>query len=79
MNPLVPTVLDGVLMAVGLAALLVALAAFVSLIRCATTSGWRLLAWALVVLLVPIVGPAAWFVAQHRERPAAPDGRRFGS
>nr|WP_232832743.1 PLDc N-terminal domain-containing protein [Curtobacterium sp. YC1] len=55
-------------MAVSLVALLLALAAFISLIRSASPSGWRLLGWALVVLFVPIIGPAAWFLGRHRER-----------
>lgn len=77
-NPLVPTVLDGALTAVALVALLLALAAVISLIRAAPPSGWRLLAWAVVVLIVPVVGPAMWFRARQRARsvkhPQAGDG-----
>ena len=72
MNPLVPTVVDGVLMAVSLVALFVALAAFVSLMQSGSPSGWRLLAWTFVVLFVPIIGPATWFVARRRGRPIGP-------
>ncbi|PYY61305.1 hypothetical protein DEJ17_04030 [Curtobacterium sp. MCSS17_011] len=72
MNPLVPTALDGVLMAVSLLALFLALAAFISLIRARSTSGRRLLGWTLVVLFAPIIGPATWFVARHRERSIEP-------
>ena len=72
MNPLVPTALDGVLMAVSLFALFLALAAFISLIRSRSTFGRRLLGWTLVVLFVPIIGPATWFVARHRERSIVP-------
>ena len=46
-NPLVPTVL-----AVALVALLLDLAAVILSIRSAPPSGWRLLAWAVVVLIV---------------------------
>ncbi|MDN3478922.1 hypothetical protein [Curtobacterium sp. APC 4022] len=52
MNPLVPTVLAVALTAVALVALLLDLAAVISLIRSAPPSGWRLLAWAVVVLIV---------------------------
>jgi hypothetical protein len=68
MNPLIPTPLDGVLMVVSLVALVLALAAFISLICSASPSGWRLLAWTLVVLLIPFIGPAAWFKVQHRKK-----------
>ncbi|WP_336698615.1 PLDc N-terminal domain-containing protein [Curtobacterium sp. USHLN213] len=71
MNPFVPTVFDGALMALSVVALLLALAAFISLLLATTASGWRLLAWALVILFVPIVGPATWFVARRRERSVA--------
>jgi cytochrome bd-type quinol oxidase subunit 1 len=75
MNPLVPTALDGALMAVSLVALILALAAFVSLIRAGSPAGWPLLAWVLVVLLVPFVGPAAWFTVRRRERSSDPQRR----
>lgn len=71
MNPFVPTVFDGALMALSVVALLLALVAFTSLLVSRTASGWRSLAWALVILFVPIVGPAAWFVARRRERSIA--------
>ena len=79
MNPLVPTALDGVLMGVSLVALFLALATFISLMRSWSTSGRRLIAWTLVVLFVPIIGPAAWFVARHRERSIEANGDGFGS
>lgn len=68
MNPLIPTALDGTLMIVSLVALFLTLAAFISLIRSASPSGWWLLAWTLVVLLIPFIGPAAWFTVQHRKQ-----------
>lgn len=71
MNPLVPTALDGALMAVSLVAMSLALVAFVSVIRSASASGSCSLIWAVVVLLVPIVGPALWFVVRRRQRSAA--------
>lgn len=79
MNPLVPTALDGVLTAVSIVALFLAFSAFVALMRSQTIGGWRLFAWAFVVLLVPIVGPATWFVAQHRERSIESRGGRSDS
>ena len=72
MNPLVPTALDGALTVVSLVALMLALAAFMSLIRSPSPSGWRLLTWAVVVLIVPFVGPAMWFVARQRDRSVTP-------
>jgi hypothetical protein len=68
MNPLVPSALDGVLTAVSLAALILVVVAFISLVCAAPRDGRRLLAWGLVVLLVPFIGPAAWIVARRRER-----------
>lgn len=79
MNPLIPTVLDGVLMAVSTAASLLALAAFVSLVRSPSPAGRRLLVWILVVLFMPILGPIAWFVAQSRERSIESGRGTFGS
>ncbi|MBT2503783.1 PLDc N-terminal domain-containing protein [Curtobacterium sp. ISL-83] len=79
MNPLVPTALDGVLMTVSVVALLVALAAFLSLIQSSSTSGRRLLAWTVVVLFIPIMGPATWFAARQRERSIEPNDDGFGS
>ncbi|MFJ3383421.1 MULTISPECIES: PLDc N-terminal domain-containing protein [unclassified Curtobacterium] len=79
MDPLSPTVLDGVLTAVSLVALLLALAALVSLIRSRAIAGRRLLGWALVVILVPIIGPAAWFVVRSRQRSIAPTESGVGS
>jgi hypothetical protein len=79
MNPLVPTALDGVLMTVSLVALFLALAAFISLMRSGSTSGRRLIAWTLVVLFIPIIGPATWFVARRRERSTEANGDGFGS
>lgn len=79
MNPLVPTALDGVLMTVSLVALFLALAAFISLMRCGSTSGRRLIAWTLVVLFIPIVGPATWFLVRRRERSTEANGDGFGS
>jgi hypothetical protein len=68
MSPLVPTALDGTLMIASLVALLLTIAAFISLVRTTPPSGLHLLAWSLVVLLVPFFGPAAWFTAQHGKR-----------
>lgn len=64
MSPLVPTVLDGAAMSVCVIGLLLALAALASPIRAASPTGWHLLAWALVVLFVPFVGPVSWFAVR---------------
>lgn len=72
MNPLVPTALDGVLMSVSVFALLLALAAFVSLVRSRAVAGWRLLGWTLVVIVFWLFGPAAWFVVGRRQRSSKP-------
>ncbi|ROR29013.1 phospholipase D-like protein [Curtobacterium sp. JUb34] len=79
MHPLVPTPLDGVLMAMSITALFLAGAAFISVMRRASTSGGRLVAWVVVVLFVPILGPAAWFIARRRGARVEPDGGGFGS
>jgi len=67
-NPLVPTALDGAAMSVRIFGLLLALVALASLIRAASPTGWHLLAWALVVLFVPLVGPVSWFAIRLRGR-----------
>lgn len=71
MNPLVPSAFDGVLIAGALGTVILACAACVSLLLNRTVTGWSLLAWALVILFVPIIGPAAWFIARRRERARA--------
>lgn len=73
MNPLVPTALDGVLMTVSVVALITALTAVISLLRSASRTGLPLLAWVLVVLLVPFVGPGAWFAARRLGGSSGPD------
>lgn len=71
MNPLVPTAFDGAMTALSAVALSLAIVAVISLIISAPTrSGWNVIAWALFVLLVPFVGPAAWFLTRRRERAA---------
>lgn len=67
-SPLVPTALDGAAMSVCFFGLLLALAALTSLIRAASLTGRHLLAWALVVLFVPFVGPVSWFAVRLRGR-----------
>ena len=68
--------LDGVLTAVFIVALILAIAALISLIGSAPPAGWRLFACILVVLCLPIFGPVSWFVARYRERSV--DSRRSG-
>jgi len=64
------------------ALVLVAVAATVAgLVECAQTRNPRLMprwAWLVVILLVPVVGPVAWFLlgrqrAARRRGPSAPD------
>jgi hypothetical protein len=67
MNPLIPTFVDVVMMVTLIIALGLSFAAFISMIRAATLSGWRFLVWALVVFLLPIAGAAAWFATRRRD------------
>ena len=71
MNPFVPTPLDGALMGVSVGALVLALAAFTSLLLSRAASHRRPHTWALAILFVPIVGPVMWFVARRLERSVA--------
>ncbi|MDP4331889.1 PLDc N-terminal domain-containing protein [Curtobacterium sp. A7_M15] len=67
-NPLLPTALDGATMSIAIVGLVLALAALASLLAASSPTGWPVLAWALVVLFVPFVGPVSWFAARRRER-----------
>ncbi|MBT1623578.1 PLDc N-terminal domain-containing protein [Curtobacterium flaccumfaciens pv. oortii] len=55
-------------MSVCIVGLLLALAALASLIRAASLTGLEFLAWTLVVLFVPFVGPVSWFAVRLRGR-----------
>lgn len=68
MSPLVPTALDGAAMSVCICGLLLALAALASLLSAESATRWHLLAWTLVVLFVPFVGPVSWFTIRLRGR-----------
>lgn len=71
MNPLVPTPFDGAVAALAVVALILAIVAAVSLIISAPgRSGRIVITWALIVLLVPLVGPCAWFLMRRREHAA---------
>lgn len=68
MNPLLPTPLDGTLTIAMSVAMIVSLIAMVSVLRARSVSGSRAMRWLLVVLFVPFIGPAAWFLARYRAR-----------
>jgi hypothetical protein len=61
MNPLVPTFADGAVTAVALAATIFTLVALVSWLRNSRMLGLHQFGWLAAIVLVPILGPAAWF------------------
>ncbi|WP_061960667.1 PLDc N-terminal domain-containing protein [Demequina flava] len=61
MSPLVPTMYDVIFSVVAIAALAFALVAFVSILRTPVKSGLSLIGWSLAVLVIPVLGPIAWF------------------
>lgn len=69
-NPLLPSLIDGVVMVAAMIGLMLAFIALVSVLRSAPRSGWHVLGWVLIVLTVPFIGAAMWFVA-GRQRPTA--------
>ncbi|MEK6310061.1 MULTISPECIES: PLDc N-terminal domain-containing protein [Curtobacterium] len=72
MNPLVPSTPDGVVAIAAVGAVILSAAALLSVIITAPRlPGRALLAWALVVALVPFVGPASWFLTRQGKRSAA--------
>ena len=67
MNPLIPSVLDVAGAGIAVLRLMLAVWAVVSLARTASRmSPRRALAWVLIVLAVPLVGPLAWLGAGRR-------------
>lgn len=66
-NPLIPTAYDVVVFAVWVAAMVYTVVALVSAVRDRRVVGIRFLLWFLVIALVPIIGPTAWFVRRSRE------------
>lgn len=63
MNPLVPTALDAVWMVLALAAFALSVTALVSVARARECRLGERLLWAVLVIVVPIIGPSAWFIA----------------
>ncbi|WP_217183743.1 PLDc N-terminal domain-containing protein [Streptomyces sp. AC495_CC817] len=61
MNPLVPTAYDVVWSIAAFAVLAFTAVAVVSLILDRGATGLRFLLWFAVVLMVPVLGPTAWF------------------
>ena len=72
MNPLVPAWYDLVWSGIAFALLALTVCAFVSFFRTPLDSRLQALGWALFILLVPVVGPVAWFALG---RPAARTAR----
>lgn len=60
MNPLIPTAFDVAMSMLAVAAMLFTLCAFVSMVRDPKATGSTFLVWLLIVLL-PVLGPLAWF------------------
>lgn len=65
-NPLLPSGYDVVWSAVAVAALTALVVALFSIGRDASLSPGQRLVWVLIALFVPIIGPAAWFLARPR-------------
>lgn len=65
-NPLVPAAYDVVWMAAALAALVLAVAAVVSIARSPGLRAAARVLWLLVVVIVPVVGALAWFALAGR-------------
>ncbi|WP_261166662.1 PLDc N-terminal domain-containing protein [Microbacterium sp. Marseille-Q6965] len=69
MNPLVPTRIDAIGMAAALAALALAIAAVLSILRAPGLGAAARPLWVLVAVFVPVVGPLAWFAAAAGRAP----------
>lgn len=71
-NPLIPTAFDVVVMVVWLVICAYTVVAFVSAARDRRVVGIRFLLWFLIIFLLPVIGPTAWFVLRPRAaEPAA--------
>lgn len=72
-NPLLPTWWEVLVPVLALLAVVAAVAALVSLARWAKNlSGGAVVAWALFIAFLPLLGSALWFVARFRQgRPAS--------
>lgn len=68
MNPLVPTTLDVAWSLFALASLVFAVVALVSLFRTHETGRTLTVVWTLLIVLLPFLGSAGWFVASRRLR-----------
>ncbi|MFF7293741.1 PLDc N-terminal domain-containing protein [Microbacterium sp. NPDC008134] len=66
-NPLIPTAFDVAVSVVWLIVCAYAVVAFISVVRDRRVVGIRFLLWFLVIALVPVIGPTAWFVLRRRE------------
>jgi hypothetical protein len=64
MNPLVPTLLDGVFMSVLAIGFVLAIVAFVSLMLTRGTSALVVILWAVAIFAVPFLGSGAWFAVR---------------
>ncbi|TXK18660.1 PLDc N-terminal domain-containing protein [Homoserinibacter sp. GY 40078] len=66
MNPLIPGPGDVVMTVLAIAAFVVSCVAIVSLSRTRQLPARRVLLWALVILLLPVLGAVAWLVSNDR-------------
>jgi heme/copper-type cytochrome/quinol oxidase subunit 2 len=73
-NPLIPTAYDVVFSSVWVAVCAYTVIAVVSALRDRRVTGIRFLLWFLVIVLLPVIGPTAWFVLRpsREETPAGP-------
>lgn len=78
MNPLVPNFVDGFLMFAAIAATIFTLASIVSWFRSVRALRLAQFGWLAAILLVPILGPAAWFVFGRASQLAASRVDRVG-
>lgn len=66
MNPLAPSAADAMGSVIAVLVVVLAIVAIVSLSRCRGLSPRQALLWALLIVLVPVLGPLAWLVAGRR-------------
>ncbi len=60
-NPIVPTVWEGLPIAILILGLLLAINAFIAIIRSEDLSSKARSLWVIFVVLVPIIGAVSWF------------------
>lgn len=70
MNPLIPTISDGVFASIATVGFLLAVFAFVSLIATRNLPGREVILWTVAIFVVPFVGAVTWLAVKARR--AAP-------